>query len=239
MKTNKNKKGYGADPIINILHKDRHGLRHFPTNYFDYFIDIGAHIGVFSLVAKILHPESKIIAVEPCKETCSYLQENLNLLDIKIENVALGNGEDLCFHEMNNLEASYFTEEEENTGDYSVPSIKLKDLLDKYDIKKTDKYYLKIDCEGGESFLIGDKESEDIFREATKIVLEIHFPNKINKQFNNLPTYEQYAEWVNKFKDTHCIRYMHSRKRRGWGHFMLIHKTKAALEDIQSINKHK
>jgi len=223
MKTNKQRHGMGV--VKDIIFKDIYGLRAAPKDSFNFIIDIGAHIGVFSTLSRFLHPNSTIIAIEPCKETYSYLQENVDMLDIQIENIALGDGSPLFFYDVKQITGNAFVKE--NTGDYSIPSIQLKDLFQKHNIKETDKYFLKIDCEGGEAVLIDDEKSEKIFREATQIGMEIHFPCLKYKQFEKLPTYEQYTKWINKFKDTHYITYSHSRKSRGFGHYTLIHKTKA------------
>ena len=52
-------------------------------------IDVGAHIGTFSMLSSIISPKGKIYAIEPCKETFEIL--NKNKIENKIENLLLSN----------------------------------------------------------------------------------------------------------------------------------------------------
>ena len=51
-----------------IVSKDLPDLRRYPSNYFDFIIDVGANIGIYTIYSKILFPNSKIISIEPDRE---------------------------------------------------------------------------------------------------------------------------------------------------------------------------
>ena len=59
----------------------------------DTILDIGANTGIYSLLAKVYNPHSKIIAFEPQPNIYEVLQKNIeiNNFDIQIENTALSN----------------------------------------------------------------------------------------------------------------------------------------------------
>ena len=77
------KKKIGFNKIKTMLYNDDYRLRICGINYFDHILDIGANIGVFSILSTVLYPEAKIHAYEPCKKTYEYLKQNVD--DIKLE----------------------------------------------------------------------------------------------------------------------------------------------------------
>ena len=64
--------------VMGIVLNDCYGLKRF--RYIENIVDIGANIGIFSLNAAILFPNSKIYAYEPCQEALLDLENNLQQL---------------------------------------------------------------------------------------------------------------------------------------------------------------
>ena len=62
-------------------------------------IDVGAHIGTFSLLAASKVPEGKVYAIEACRETCNYLNVNVminNFSNVEVSHLALGESKGRC-----------------------------------------------------------------------------------------------------------------------------------------------
>lgn len=126
-------------------------------NYFNItegiFVDIGAHIGKYTiLVGKKLNGSGKVIAIEPEKNNFKILKKNISLN--KLNNIhAINVG---CFSE--NKKTKLFIDRE-GTGAHSISNQiskkyeeidvrKLDDVLSQLKIKKVD--LIKIDVEGAE-----------------------------------------------------------------------------------------
>ena len=136
------------------------------------FIDIGANMGMFSILASTLGA-SKVIAIEPVSSTVEILEENIKqagIHNIFVHKniVSNANGEtvkiglqDKCGHN------SVYSPSE----DYEeVKTIYLKDILS---LLSTDNIFLKIDCEGGEYDILLNANPKDMAR-ITSIAIEIH-----------------------------------------------------------------
>jgi FkbM family methyltransferase len=136
------------------------------------FIDIGANMGMFSILASTLGA-SKVIAIEPVSSTVEILEDNIKqagihnifvnkniVSNVSGEKVKIGL-QDKCGHN------SVYSPSE----DYEeVKTIYLKDILN---LLSTDNIFLKIDCEGGEYDILLNADPEDMAR-ITSIAIEIH-----------------------------------------------------------------
>lgn len=218
-----NKTNDGKSEIGNIITKDLYKVQGYPKDYFDYVVDIGANIGVFSVMMRILNPNAQIIAIEPHNETFSYLLQNINMLNISSEQIALGDGSELYFKARDDEHILNHMFVKEKSG-HSVNSITLYDIFNRYklDIKK--RYILKFDCEGGEQSLLYTQGSELIIKNAEHVSMEIHFRSKGTPYKHWLP-YVDYDAWIkSNFQKTHDIEYYCSRKNQGYGHYCLKKK---------------
>jgi FkbM family methyltransferase len=161
----------------------------------DIFIDVGANIGLFSLLAsKIVGNEGKVLCFEPAPITCSRLKENVklnNLKNIDIRNIGLSNkkGELIFYVSKNGHDAwNSFAQSQDNKLESSIQvpvstlDIEVKDV-DKSRIK-----ILKIDVEGWEKFVLyGGK---DFFVNYNPIVMvEFTEENTFNAGY---PVYDIY-----------------------------------------------
>jgi len=115
------------------------------------FIDIGAHIGFYSLFFSKILKKGKIFSFEPCKKNFDKLKKNIkknNFKNIKIYNYAIGahNGfANLIKGPFNNDGGNYISKEK-NINGKKVKIFKLDKIYTNY--KK--KLIVKIDVEGFE-----------------------------------------------------------------------------------------
>jgi FkbM family methyltransferase len=218
-----------------IVPKDCYGLNNWNNNFFDVIVDIGANVGIFVLYAHMRHPKSKIIAYEPCKETFKLLVENTRYLkNVSYFNEALGDGSKLELCDTGYLPCNLFFKEGENAyigrsvNSYLIDSKRLPQIFDDNKIDLKTKYYIKVDCEGGERFLLDDKNSTDIIKGSAGSGIELHFPHgtKSPERFKSFPEWKTYSDWINdNFRTTHNIIYHCSSRSRGAGIYLLIRKT--------------
>ena len=169
-----------------LVRNDAYRIRKYPENYFHSILDIGANIGVFSTFMRMRHPNANIVAVEPCIETCRYLRQNLNMLYVPIEEKALGTSSPLYFEKgqrgKHEILGHIFAEKSTYADTYRVEAITLKQLNDKYKIRRP--YAVKLNCEGGEKHLIEDVTSHPVLLKADFIGMMVHYKNEINSSYS-------------------------------------------------------
>lgn len=141
----------------------------------DTVVDIGGHIGIFSVYAARKAYKGLVLSFEPFRENFEILKKNkeLNkLANLKINNLAItskGGYINLNISKSNSGGHSIHGVDTEET--LKVSSITLKDIFERNKIKKID--YLKIDTEGAEFDIILNSPKE-IFKKISKIVMEYH-----------------------------------------------------------------
>lgn len=136
----------------------------YPSNYFDFFIDIGArgikHPWHVHNIAKN-NPNTTIVALEPdvpyCKEIAEK-KEELGLDNLHILPVGFGDGERISI------------------PDGSTDTIDLPGILNAYGLDINKKWAFKIDCEGCEKHIMND-ESVDILKQCDHFAIEFHGVN--------------------------------------------------------------
>ncbi len=158
-------------------------------------LDIGAHIGIFSIYASILNPQSQIFAIEPEPENFKLLKHNLKLngcKNVKAIHAALVPN---CHAELvsaslsshgkiskqvrdDNTITLYLSKNTHNhstvlvSTDYvQVPAINLERLIKENKIKKIG--LLKMDMEGAEFEIISNIKYP-IFNHIQNLVVEYH-----------------------------------------------------------------
>lgn len=146
------------------------------VNKGDTVVDIGAHIGVFSIYAAELSETGKVYAFEPYLDNYRRL-ENHKLINNKnnlfIYNKGISDREG---------KQTLYLSPDNNTGGHSlhlknhsnkkteIQTITLSGFCDREKIYKID--FLKIDCEGAEFEIL--KTDETILQKVNKIVMECH-----------------------------------------------------------------
>jgi FkbM family methyltransferase len=206
-----------------IIYRDQYRIREIKCPV-DYIIDIGSHFGTFSLLSSVLFPKAKIISYEPSKDTFNILTENMgSFSNVKCVNMALGDNSPLNF-EMEMYPTCTGNMFKKSANGYSVDTISLPGIFEsnKIDVDNS-RVILKIDCEGGERFLI-DNKSVELMKKCHHICMEVHFPALNNNKFDEFPTWDEYDEWINEnFKDKSILCYK-SNKHKGLALYIITTK---------------
>ncbi len=147
------------------------------VNKGDVVVDIGAHVGIFSLFA-FQNGASKIYSYEPDVNNCKYISQNCD--DNNIKNVVVNNFAITDINGPINLHLSvsdggnsvFFDSPSHDIENViKVKSITLENIFIKEKIKKID--FLKIDCEGSEGLII-QSTPKRILKKIHKISMEYH-----------------------------------------------------------------
>jgi len=140
----------------------------------DTIIDIGAHIGVFSVFAGSQAKKGRIIAFEPFRESYEILRENLLLNNIRntiTANLGVAGKRKKCriYFDKRNSSCNSTCIKSDNSAE--IRCITLEDIFRDYKIERCN--YLKIDCEGSEYDILFNTPDR-IFERIDKIALEYH-----------------------------------------------------------------
>jgi FkbM family methyltransferase len=119
--------------------------------------DIGANVGLYSLLAASVNPESNVYAFEPTPEMVTCLADNIRLnglLNIIVEPMAVGSHQGKAFLRLcsgsdgTNEGMNYVTYARQDDNDLPVPVTSLDGYCQDRSIDRID--LLKLDIEGGE-----------------------------------------------------------------------------------------
>ncbi len=155
---------------IKIYHDTR-----FPIRPGDTVVDLGAHIGVFSIWAAQQACDGRVLAFEASATNYALLQENkaLNGADnLHIENLAIydRDGEFTFFQPGKNGALGSFLQDEKAHQE-SVQATTLEAILSAHGLAQVD--FLKMDVEGAEYAILLNASEESLAR-VRYIVLEYH-----------------------------------------------------------------
>lgn len=139
-------------------------------------IDIGGHLGFFSLYASLLNPTVPIYSFEPHAGNFEYLKKNLkdnHVKNVIAKNLAVSDqvGEADLLISKEDLNHSIIHAIEPTDQVQKVQCTTLERIFEKYSIQHGD--LLKIDCEGAE-FSIIQSTPPAIFAKVSHIFLEYH-----------------------------------------------------------------
>jgi len=137
-------------------------------------IDIGSHIGLFTLQIASMNKNSNIFCFEPNNENFNMLKNNIkinNLKKIKIFQMAVSfkNGETEL--SINKNDSSGHSIKKEFEKKENVKTITLKKILDDNQIEHCD--LLKLDCEGAEYEILFSTSKNEL-KKIKQICLEYH-----------------------------------------------------------------
>lgn len=139
-------------------------------------IDIGAHLGFFSLMATALNSKVPIYSYEPHAENFSILK--LNLRKNQIQNVfpkqvavSDQSGEAELLLSQDHMNHSLVKAIEPTGQTQKVQTTTLEQIFQRNRIQRCD--LLKLDCEGGEYKII-ESTSKELFVRIDRIFLEYH-----------------------------------------------------------------
>lgn len=139
-------------------------------------LDVGAHIGLFSLLAAKAALKGKVYAFEPSADNFLLLKENIELN--KINNVVLidkavaqKSGTREFALSPDDPAGHALPYEETNRRKVSIPVASLDDFIKENNVDRID--FLKMDCEGAEYEIFFDC-SDEILKKINKISMEYH-----------------------------------------------------------------
>ncbi|MFA5800105.1 MAG: FkbM family methyltransferase [Candidatus Peribacteraceae bacterium] len=130
-------------------------------------VDIGAHIGAFSLYAAWKAQSARVICLEPDQSNFALLKRNIesNALigRIAAENIGIGNGEEMTLYTFpGDCGGNSLFRSTEGGTPVTIHTLALRELFDRYSISRCD--YLKLDCEGAEYEALYSMPKEDLQR---------------------------------------------------------------------------
>lgn len=149
----------------------------------DAILDIGAHVGMFSMYCRVFNQTAPIFALEPEENNYKILTENIknnDLKNIKTFQVALGEhsqkselviSPDSINHKLSSLSTHQTKEEYNNEKHQPIQTCTLRDFLEKEKIKKVS--LLKMDIEGGEYEVFSACTTYE-FMKISAIIMEYH-----------------------------------------------------------------
>jgi len=148
----------------------------FEINDGDIVVDIGSHVGVFSIFASLNNKKGKILAFEPISRNFDIINYNIKINKIKNitpikKAVAATDGKKKMFLGFVDSTSSFKKSKYVKNDFINVQTITLKSIFNQYHIKQID--FLKMDCEG-EEYEILFKCPDSIFKKIKKISLECH-----------------------------------------------------------------
>ena len=147
--------------------------KNFEIKTDDIVIDVGGHIGLFSLYASQFCKSGSIFTFEPVKENFELLSENLssnNLCNVKPFNLAVSNSNSSVKLYLNE-DAAGHSMFSESSQSINVNSISLQQIFDDNNITNCD--FLKLGCEGSEYEIIKNLPTE-YFKKIKKMIIEYH-----------------------------------------------------------------
>ena len=142
----------------------------------DIVIDIGAHVGYFTIYAAKKAKNGKILSFEPSKESFNVLKNNLkinNIQNVDVENIGVRSksGASILYVDKNNEIGNSMFSNDENLIKENVQVTSVPEIIKKYKIESID--LLKLDCEGAEYEIILELPIT-ILNKIKRISMEVH-----------------------------------------------------------------
>ncbi len=212
-----------------VLVDDCYKFRRFPHNHFDLILDIGAATGMFSILARVMNPKAVIVALEPDSIPFKHLAHNVFNLRVHFEKIALGDGSKRYRLLKDRIGRTMFSPYPTERTDEEVGSVRLSDVFYKYGGDLSKKYYIKVDCECGEEWVVNHAPSEEILYNATAIGMKLHFPSDhpdSPRWYNEdwVKPWEFYHDWWTRVFTDHDVVYERSSRKTGYGHLLINRK---------------
>jgi FkbM family methyltransferase len=163
----------------------------FEIETHDVVVDIGAHIGIFSLFASRQAPCGLIIAIEPIEENFLILEENIringrtNIIALNRAVASMDTVRPIYFYDKDTAGHSLFTMEKNDKQVRSVRTISLDFLFSSFQLVHID--FMKMDCEGAEYEILFSC-SKEILSKINKLAIECH-PLDAERNLKQLANY--------------------------------------------------
>ncbi|MDO8512631.1 MAG: FkbM family methyltransferase [bacterium] len=161
--------------IFEILIDKVYTPKGFEINSKDTIVDVGAHIGVFSVYTATLAKQGKVYAIEPMPDNYALLQANIELNNLKniitINEALSADNEGRNLNVSNSTGGHSFIFSNNKNGELGVNTESLSVLFAKHNIQHID--LLKMDCEGAEYEILFNTPKETMDK-IDKISMECH-----------------------------------------------------------------
>ncbi len=174
----------------------------------DTVVDIGANIGVFSILAS-KYTKNNVFAFEPVLENFKLLESNIrlnkakNIIPIRMA-IADKEGEKSLFISSNNPGGHSFHFKDECSKKIVVKTVPLKIFFEQYNFDRID--FLKMDCEGAE-YEILYTSPKYILKKIRTIVMEYHEIDNC-RNYNSLRMFFEnngFEIWKDPDPNTHIL----------------------------------
>lgn len=148
-------------------------------------LDIGAHVGLFSVYCRVINPKIKIVALELERKNFSVLNENIktnklkNILTVQAALAGRNGKRGLEISADSHSHALSAAEKESRV----VTAMTLAAVLDELKIKKAG--LVKMDIEGAEGEVLASLSAED-FKRVEYFIFEYHEKIISRKQLENI-----------------------------------------------------
>lgn len=152
-------------------------------------VDIGAHIGTFTLFAALRATKGRIFSYEPEPSNFSLLKENIRcnqLNHVSCFNMAVAGveGERQMYYSKKPSTTGGHSLYDTGASSFSVRCTTLAQIMEDNELDRID--FLKLDCEKAEGEIL-ESMSDDKLRRLHKIAMELHIPDtEIGPTFERL-----------------------------------------------------
>jgi FkbM family methyltransferase len=164
------------DVIRGVVLNGEYAQEGFEIGSHDTVVDIGAHIGAFTITSARSAREGIVYALEPVEANYELLLRNIELNELKnVVPTKMAVAKDTGKREMfvqEDATSGHSFHYRGNRNPVVVDTTSLEDFVGRMNIKKID--LLKIDCEGAEYEILTNC-SERIFSMIQRIGMEYHF----------------------------------------------------------------
>ena len=157
----------------------------FEINENDVVVDIGAHIGLFALLASQFCKRGRIFCYEPVPENFDLMLKNIrenNINNITAFNLAVSQNEQRVKIFLNTDQSGHSMFLPSNNF-LQANSTTLKKIFDENNIDRCN--FLKLDCEGAEYEII-QSLPDSYFNKIEKMIIEYHFADSKPTLLKNL-----------------------------------------------------
>jgi len=209
---------YALRGLINegVITNENIPLSVFDQSEIDVAIDVGAHIGIYSVILAKLNPTCDIYCFEPNKNNRRVLNRFLEINDvtavIRKEIVSGKSGESDFYIDPSSRSQRHSTTSVEGFKKEKHTTISLSEFLNN---KQINSVFIKIDAEGEEESIVPDLVKSDI--DSVAGIVEFH-PDKMSKPVDDILSQFPENGWNHRFvsesvqssKNSRPIYYFHN-----------------------------